>query len=299
VPVRCPRTRRAEAIRSLAAASHPRTRAALAEAVLRAGERDWRGLMIEPASDGSVRGAVWAQPLAGRYAVVWPPRSDSLSVETLLIAAARWCDEQRVCIGQILAEGTPDEPSRDTLERTGFPFIAPLLYLAGDGIQESGTSGSGPEWSRLNPTDRARFERLFRDVERGALDFPELHGVRPVDAVIDGFVAQGRHDPDLWLAARVDGVDAAMLLLTTHPGTDYLELVYMGVRPDYRGRGLGRTVVEKALACAYHRGCHILLSLDARNRPARCVYESAGLAQIARAGLHARIGSIHASAVST
>jgi len=289
MPQRCPEARRAEAVHLLAAAAHPQPRAALADAVDRAARPDWDGLLVDVDRDGSLRGAVWVQPLAGRYANVWPPRRDCADAGALLAEAARRCDQQGVCVGQVLANGTDDEPEAAVLERAGFPFVAPLVYLAGAGRAADDGGEAGPEWHRLDPSDLPRFERLFRDTERDSLDLPELQGARPADAVVDGFQAQGRHDPELWLVARVDGEDAAMLLMTPHPGTDCLELLYMGVRPHWRGRGLGRAAVDQALNCAFRRRCRIVLALDARNAPAHRMYESAGLAPVADVSLHARV----------
>ena len=218
MPQRCPEARRAEAVRLLAAAAQAHTRASLAAAVDRADGRDWDGLLADIDGQGRLRGAVWVQPLPGRYANVWPPRRDCAGAGALLAAAARHCDEQDFCVGQVLADGTDDEPEAALLARAGFPFIAPLVYLAGAG-RAAADDGAGAEWERVDPADPKRFARVFRDTERDSLDLPELHGARPVAAVIDGFRAQGRHDPDLWQVARVDGEDAAVLLMTDRKST--------------------------------------------------------------------------------
>ncbi|MDT8438599.1 MAG: GNAT family N-acetyltransferase [Wenzhouxiangellaceae bacterium] len=293
-PARCPPEARVEAIGRLAAASQARGGSALAQTIERAGEHDWPGLLITRNVEGGIDGSVWVQPLPGRYALVWPPRADCPTAAVLLRAAARCCDRQGHCVSQVLLAGEPGDVDAGLLARSGFPHIAPMLYLEGSGVAEPHESPAG-DWMPLDPNDFGRFARLFRAAETGSLDFPELAGARPLRAVLDGFKAQGRLDPALWRLLRVDGEDAGLLILADHPGSACLELVYMGLGPNFRGRGLGRVLVRAALASAQARACRMLVALDARNAPARRAYLSCGLRESARIELHARVADHHPS----
>lgn len=75
--------------------------------------------------------------------------------------------------------------------------------------------------------------------------------------------------------AREDGRRAgALLMLETHMGgfvADHL-LLFVSVDPEQRGRGLGRRIVEKALA---HCDGTVKLHVDFEN-PARRLYERLG-----------------------
>ena len=68
--------------------------------------------------------------------------------------------------------------------------------------------------------------------------------------------------------------------MTNHPAAGNWELVYMGVRPEYRGRGLGRQIVEFAIGTAHLGGARqLVLAVDGQNDPALQVY---GVCRISR-----------------
>jgi RimJ/RimL family protein N-acetyltransferase len=51
----------------------------------------------------------------------------------------------------------------------------------------------------------------------------------------------------------------------------------MGLLPGYRGRGIGRRLMEEAIARAWHAGLErIELEVFASNAPARALYEKLG-----------------------
>src|SRR5262249_15634608 len=90
--------------------------------------------------------------------------------------------------------------------------------------------------------------------------------------------AQGRYLPDHWYFVQFDSVDVGALILAHHPATESCELVYMGVVPEARGRGLGQCIVQKALtAAAELRAKRLVLAVDADNKPAMSIYRDAGL----------------------
>jgi ribosomal protein S18 acetylase RimI-like enzyme len=73
------------------------------------------------------------------------------------------------------------------------------------------------------------------------------------------------------------------LFMADHPETDSIELLYLGVRPEERGRGLGAAVVQQAITLGRDRGRTVLaLSADANNRPAGEIYRSLGFRRLDR-----------------
>jgi GNAT superfamily N-acetyltransferase len=83
------------------------------------------------------------------------------------------------------------------------------------------------------------------------------------------------------LLGEWDGAAAGVLVLRTAPtlsGTgDWAEITELYVRPPFRRRGIGRALVEAALACGLERGCrefHLLV--DPQNVDAQAFYAALG-----------------------
>ena len=66
----------------------------------------------------------------------------------------------------------------------------------------------------------------------------------PTEEVLSGYRTTGVFDPQRWLLVRQDGEDVGCLLLADHPTSSQWELVYMGLVPEVRGRGLGIELVR-------------------------------------------------------
>ena len=74
-------------------------------------------------------------------------------------------------------------------------------------------------------------------------------------------------DPPTWWLALADDRPAGVLLLSGD------ELTFLGVVPEFRGRGVGRFLLDLAL----RQSPALSLIVDARNAPAFQLYRSAGL----------------------
>jgi ribosomal protein S18 acetylase RimI-like enzyme len=66
------------------------------------------------------------------------------------------------------------------------------------------------------------------------------------------------------------------------------EVVYLGLTPEARGRGLGRAAVSHAVELARTHAHLIELAVDVRNRPALKLYESTGFQIVDRRAVHIR-----------
>jgi ribosomal protein S18 acetylase RimI-like enzyme len=123
-------------------------------------------------------------------------------------------------------------------------------------------------------------ERLGRVIQRtyeGTLDCTALDGIRDMDDVIDGYKATGTFRPVNWMFVRHEGADIGVLLLADHVAARHWELMYMGIVPEYRGRGWGRQIAHYAQWLARGaRAERLLVAVDAKNRPAANVYRSTG-----------------------
>ena len=117
---------------------------------------------------------------------------------------------------------------------------------------------------------------------------PELEGVRSLDDIIEGHRATGRFVPDRWRLGQVPGEPghAVVLLLSDIPDRDVWEVVYLGLTPPARGRGLGRAAIQHALDLARPHASRLELAVDIRNRPATRLYESVGFVPFDRRSVH-------------
>lgn len=128
---------------------------------------------------------------------------------------------------------------------------------------------------------------LFREAILGSyeqtLDCPELSDMRDIEDVITGHKAVGNFEEDLWTLVLERDHPIGCLLLAEIVQRRALDLVYLGLAPAGRGRGLGRAMMQRLLATATRRGLALVsLAVDERNTPAQRLYRRFGLAVVAR-----------------
>jgi len=125
-------------------------------------------------------------------------------------------------------------------------------------------------------------ERLFIEALDGSyedtLDCPELCGMRATADVLQSHRATGQFDGRLWWALLEGEGAVATLMLNPCPEQRTVELVYLGLSPRARGRGLGRRLLVMGLrkACASRGGWDVACAVDERNVPARKLYDVMG-----------------------
>jgi mycothiol synthase len=178
-----------------------------------------------------------------------------------------------------------DAALRGVLERAGFDFLAELTYMqrrtARQGAELSLPDGlSAQTWGAAL---RGDFAAAISASYEQTLDCPGLVGLRRIDDVLDGHLAVGALHEDLWLLIRERGEPAGVMLVSLVDERRAAELVYLGLRPSLRGRGLGRLLLEHGLRRARRAGAEkMLLAVDERNVPALRLYQSLRFVPIAR-----------------
>jgi GNAT superfamily N-acetyltransferase len=131
-------------------------------------------------------------------------------------------------------------------------------------------------------------------------DCPELCGLRSVDDVLESHRAVGKYDPGLWWVVTVDGRAEGCLLFNVCPEHESVELVYVGLSPALRGKGLGSTLLNLGLRqvlgaakpeesggvtgtparCVVGPG-GVTCAVDTRNTSATKLYRAAGFQRFA------------------
>jgi ribosomal protein S18 acetylase RimI-like enzyme len=198
-----------------------------------------------------------------------------------------------------LAQALPEPGDRwavDAFLAAGFTSVGTLAYLRAHAFRgriETRESLSWPdgitvetlaEVEERGEDGQALLERALEASYVETLDCPELCGLRETADVIESHRAVGQHDPSWWWLLRHRGVPMGAMLLSKCPEIRGVELVYIGLAPAVRGRGLGRMLLEMGMARA-RRACPgwaMTCAVDDRNAPARRLYASLGFEEYAR-----------------
>jgi mycothiol synthase len=230
---------------------------------------------------------VWAAlPMtgAGKTSLIMIPSRLRPGMNTKHIAEllASVCIEQKqvgVQIAQILVDPQSKAVAKAIID-SGFEHIADLHYLAREVSSPIPGRLFNDEY-RIWRYDRAQHYRFAKTIERSytdSMDCPKLNGRRDIEDIIVGHKASGEFDPDLWhLISDVENNDLGVLLLNRLHRQPGYELVYVGLVPEARGRGLGDSLIRLAInALAKERGGQIVTAVDAANLPARKLYHRHG-----------------------
>jgi GNAT superfamily N-acetyltransferase len=123
----------------------------------------------------------------------------------------------------------------------------------------------------------ATLAEIIKASYRQSMDCPALEGVRQIGDVIAGHKASGVYRPESWWIASWSGAPAGCLLLNDNPISGAADVVYLGVTPEFRGRGLGRAMLQHAANDIRRRGYgNMTLAVDAANPYALAIYQSVG-----------------------
>lgn len=258
------------------------SRAAFRDGVL-TGARDDPAVLGElwrvcDTADGATLGAVWAQLRSGDAAIVWPPQwttpPSAAEPDPLVVALLRSLAARGVTAAQSLVSDR-NSPEAATLVRCGFQHLADLRYLSAPAVVRP---VAGPlEFAPIEAANAERLAAVVEETYRGTLDCPALDGLRPTRDVLVEYRTIGTGGDSLWRLIRYQGRDVGCLLLADHPAQNQVELVYMGLVPEVRGRAWGDVTVGEALRLAQQCGRgQVVLAVDAANLPAVAMYERAG-----------------------
>lgn len=174
---------------------------------------------------------------------------------------------------------------RDLFAEAGFKHLTELIYLERDVPVPVPRSLRCPplEWEEYSSHAHREFARVIEGTYAGSLDCAALSGVRDIEDTLASHCAAGEFDPRNWLLVRSNREPVGVLLLARVPERAAVEVVYMGLLPQARGRGYGATFLRRAIEAARSQGAALLtLTVDAANTPARALYSSFGFREASR-----------------
>ena len=207
-------------------------------------------------------------PLPGRYA---HERED---LQLLLEHVVTCLAGNRLHYLQALVEPRA-AAKHDLLQEIGFRHLTQLIYMQRPTAAASAEVCSETEASWISYDDRrhSAFAHVLATTYIDSCDCPELSGTRPIDDVIASHKAAGVFNPSLWEIAAIDGEYAGCVLLSPLSHGSMVEVVYMGVTPNWRRKGVGWLLLRRALEKARLLGVSELTTVvDCRNAPARQLY---------------------------
>ncbi len=226
-------------------------------------------------------------PNAGRTGMVFlsPTSADRQALTAqLLRAMAAAQDPALLRLVQVLLDPHQSVEERAVLA-AGFSPLAQLIYMerAAAGAALAAPWPPGLTAVRWSESARPLFARAILGSYEGTLDCPGLLGLRTIEDILAGHIATGRFTPELW-TVLLHGQDAVgVTLLNAVPQRSAMELVYLGLTPAWRGKGLGRSMVTNALASTRARGVGtLLLAVDEANTPAIRLYRESGFVSTSR-----------------
>nr|WP_290829973.1 GNAT family N-acetyltransferase [Halomonas sp.] len=298
----CPPDKRREALLHLAAAHEPALQPMLSTALkgmTDASDEQWQGLLVSY-QNAQLNGAIWVQRLPGNMARLWLPRvlaspsAEEKPLHMLLDAAHQWVKTHPIRLCHVELAPQAAETEALVLEH-GMQRLVHLDHLVGrvDLISQSDqrlplNTGAPLSLQPLSGLSSAEQLDLLAKVGRHSLDSPALRDILSVEELLAGFYHQDPQAPQHWYAVSYQQAVVGVLLLAPRPALGRWELLLMGLTPEWRGQGLGRALLNKAMSVAQQSGvAEIMLAVDERNLPAKRIYQQAGFKSFAQQRLFA------------
>ena len=176
----------------------------------------------------------------------------------------------------ILADKT-QEINRTICFEAGFRKISNLLYLVS--YQKDFSQSFLTKKLHFSPYKDSAWEQMVETVEKtymGTLDFPSFNGISATHEILRGYIESHPFRPELWFFIKIHRKIIGALLLTQLE-KDILELTYLGLFPEFRGKKLSHEIVQFAQTTMLQQNAkQLLVSVDAQNKPALLSYQRAG-----------------------
>lgn len=226
----------------------------------------------------------------GKVALIWPPqavgRNAAVAKSLLMDAMLRCTDASSAAFGQTLLP--LNHQHAESLSSAGMTCITSLSFLSVEVASAAASAHSGQKQSSATTPplsfinyDKAghkdRITQLLAQTHIDSVDCPEVSKLLTAGDLLDGHLATGQFRSDLSFVAKLEEEDVGIVIVAEHPEMSSIELVYIGIVPSVRRRGVGRSVMQEALRRTRKTSALTLfLAVDQRNIAARLLYERLG-----------------------
>ena len=239
---------------------------------------------------GQIVGAVYSEIKPDKALLVWPPGTLDED-EDMRFALYRRIDRYAEETGAASILAFVEDRPREELEQAGFEYVSDILTLIADEISFPMEADSG-RLSFVTGAPDTAFEEMLPVFERTfeqTSDFPALIGFAPAAEVLRAYQADAGYRPDLWFFAQADKENIGCLILSDHPEFGQLELLYLGILPEHRGRKYAYSLVQHAQRTARRLGrLMVTVSVDSQNQAALRVYTRCGFRLWNKKGLYTK-----------
>ena len=232
--------------------------------------------------DGNLIGAIYSQLHSNKTLLLWPPGTIAETKENeagIRAALYRRIDLYAKETGADSIIAFVEDRPRKELADAGFEYVSDILTLIVDEIAFPMEAGESGLLFTVRPPDTAfeemlpLFERTFEQTN----DFPTLVNIAPAVEVLRSYQTNAGYRPDLWFFVQNGPESIGCLILTDHPEAGQLELTYLGLLPEHRGRKYAYPLVQQAQRTARLLGRRLVsVSVDSKNQAAIHVYTRCG-----------------------
>jgi len=228
-------------------------------------------------------------PAAGRASMLFvsaivDDESADMAAAVVRCMCAGQDPSQTHIVQALLDEQQQDEA--EALRQAGFTSLATLVYQERDFGHDEPPVMDLPQGFTLQtwrPNRRSQFGDAIVATYEDTQDCPGLLGMRQIEDILDGHRASGIFSPDTWFLLLDGDAPAGVMLFNRVPTRNAGELVYFGLAPRCRGRGLAKRLLTHGLATMGKHGVDlIMLAVDDQNAPAKRLYASLGFVSTSR-----------------
>ena len=178
----------------------------------------------------------------------------------------------------------PEESAKIKLaKQAGFEVFSTIHYMYREINSKIGVVRIPPKvsWQNYSKNNHDIFAAVIEQSWQESLDCPELPTVRSVEETIESYKAAGIFTRTYWSLMLVDDEPAGICLLSPLNADKSIELTYTGVIPKYRGQGLGRVMLNRAISLSAIDGYKIMtLAVDKNNHYAMNMYRESGFSDM-------------------
>jgi ribosomal protein S18 acetylase RimI-like enzyme len=169
----------------------------------------------------------------------------------------------------------------EVLIDSGMFLLANLLYLARDLMRSPPDRPAETDelvWRSFEEFTEAQLADVISRTYAESLDCPALRGVRRLEDVITGHKSSGIFCPEAWwIVGYRDQPPAGCILVNDSAYGPSSDIIYIGLAPEFRRRGLARAMLNRAIGQAADRSRRgISVAVDTDNPPAMSLYQQAG-----------------------
>ena len=164
-------------------------------------------------------------------------------------------------------DGPRRPPSRDAGRQGGSEAAGgPDRHAPGGPGRATFSDDPRVRWRHYGQFDEDELAATLRRTYVASLDCPILAGLREIESVIVGHKASGVFEPAWWQLADFDGQAAGCALVNRSERGRQAELVYLGVAESFRRKGIGGTLLRRAIALAGRRNDALVAGGGRRQR---------------------------------